>query len=103
MPWPARGPLGRLRQACQGPGGAWTDATTEAGPQEDYAVTRVKLDGAHNNKNMGAPGNSAKEDQAEFIFVDLVGCDGYLRVFVDKAAAKFGDREVTVADSIEDR
>ena len=40
-PWPARGPLGRLREARQGPAEARTVATMGACPQEDYAVTRV--------------------------------------------------------------
>ena len=34
-PWPARGPLGRLREARQDPGEARTDATIGACPQED--------------------------------------------------------------------
>ena len=34
-PWPARGPLGRLREARQGPGEARTVATIGACPQED--------------------------------------------------------------------
>ena len=41
-PWPARGPLGRLREARQGPGEARTVATIGACPQEDYDLTRVK-------------------------------------------------------------
>ena len=41
-PWPARGPLGRLREARQGPGEARTVATIGAGHQEDYDITRVK-------------------------------------------------------------
>ena len=40
--WPARGPLGRLREARQGPAEAWTAPTREAGPQGDYGITRVK-------------------------------------------------------------
>ena len=41
-PWPARGPLGRLREARQDPGEARTVATIGAGHQEDYDITRVK-------------------------------------------------------------
>ena len=41
-PWPARRPLGRLREARQGPAEARTVATIGACPQEDCAVTRVK-------------------------------------------------------------
>ena len=40
--WPARGPLGRLREARQGPAEAWTAPTKGACPQEDYDITRVK-------------------------------------------------------------
>ena len=42
MSWPARGPLGRLREARQGPAEAWTAPTKGACPQEDYDLTRVK-------------------------------------------------------------
>ena len=40
-PWPARGPLGRLREARQGPGEARTVATREACHHVDYDLTRV--------------------------------------------------------------
>ena len=40
--WPARGPLGRLREARQGPAEAWTAPTKGGGRQEDYGITRVK-------------------------------------------------------------
>ena len=40
-PWPARGPLGRLREARQGPAEARTGATKGGGHQEDYDITRV--------------------------------------------------------------
>ena len=41
-PWPARGPLGRLREARQGPGEARTVATKEVCRHVDYTLTRVK-------------------------------------------------------------
>ena len=40
-PWPARGPLGRLREARQDPAEAREGATIGACPQEDYGLTRV--------------------------------------------------------------
>ena len=42
-PWPARGPLGRLREARQDPGEARTVATRGIVRHAHYDLTRVKL------------------------------------------------------------
>ena len=65
-PWPARGPLGRLREARQGSGEARTVATIGIVRHAHYSLTRVKVAGRSLVKNdtalFSSPVRSVRSD-----------------------------------------